>query len=95
MHVQRLVSVVKMATVLEKFTNEKQLCVVLLFVGKVLSANYIHKEIFPVYDGKCLPRKTFTSGWQNFTEEEDVETEVRKWLRPQSKTSVLRVSTHW
>jgi hypothetical protein len=55
-HVQRLVSVVKSATVLEECTTEEQRYV-LRFCGKRLNAKDIHKEPFPVYGGKCLSRK--------------------------------------
>jgi hypothetical protein len=30
-----------------------------------------------------------------FADDEEVETEVRKWLEQQSKTSMLLVSAHW
>jgi hypothetical protein len=53
-----MVSVVKMATVLEECIAEEQLSVVLFCGGGGLNARDIHKEIFPVYGGKCLPRKT-------------------------------------
>jgi hypothetical protein len=48
-----------------------------------------HKEMFPVYCGKCLLRKAVHS-WvekrgKHFADNEKVETEVRKWLRQQSK----------
>jgi hypothetical protein len=48
----------------------------------------IHKEMFPVYGGKCLSRKA-VHNWvekfsQRFADDEEVETEVRKWLRRQS-----------
>jgi hypothetical protein len=56
-HVQRVVSVVKMATVLEDCITEEQHSVVcFFFVGKGLGAKDIHKEMFPAYCGKCLPR---------------------------------------
>jgi hypothetical protein len=45
-----------MATVREKcITEEQRLCVFLW--TKRLNAKDIHKEIFSVYDGKCLSRK--------------------------------------
>jgi hypothetical protein len=49
----------------------------------------IHKEIFLVYGGKCLSHKT-VHGWiekcgTHFADDEEVETEVRTWLRQQSK----------
>jgi histone-lysine N-methyltransferase SETMAR len=40
------------------------------------------------------PLKNHLCG-KSFADEEEVETEVPKWLRQQSKTSMLRVSTHW
>jgi hypothetical protein len=55
-HVQRLVLVVKMATVLEEYITEKQRSVVRFILwAKGLNAMGIHKEMFPV--GKCLSRK--------------------------------------
>jgi hypothetical protein len=62
-----------------------------------LKAEDTHKEIFLLYGGKCLSRKVFQK-WveklgKRFSDDEEVETEVRKWLRQQSKTSMLRVST--
>jgi hypothetical protein len=52
-----LVSVVKMATVLEGCTTEEQRSDVSFFVGKGLNAKDIHKDMFPVYGGKYLSRK--------------------------------------
>jgi hypothetical protein len=53
-HVQRLVSVVKMVTVLEMCTTEKQRSVVRFLWAKGLSEKDITKEMFSVYGGKCL-----------------------------------------
>jgi hypothetical protein len=58
----------------------------------------IHKEMFPVYGGKGLSRKA-VHNWvekhgRYFSDDEEFETEVRKWLRQQSKTSMFRVSNH-
>jgi hypothetical protein len=41
--------------------------------------------MFPVYDGKCLSRKAGHS-WveKRSADDEEVETDVRKWLRQQS-----------
>jgi hypothetical protein len=50
------------------------------FVGKELNA----KDI-PVYEWKCLSRKAVHPWWQIFADDEEVEMEVRKWLRQQSK----------
>jgi hypothetical protein len=56
---------------------------------KGLSEKDINKEMFTVYGGKCLSRKAVHS-WveergKRFADDEGVETEVRKWLRQQSK----------
>jgi hypothetical protein len=53
-YVQKLVSVVKMATVLEECTTEDQRSVVHFLWAKGLNAKDIHKEKFHVYGGKCL-----------------------------------------
>jgi hypothetical protein len=54
-HVQRLVSVVKMATVIEGCANEEQRSVVRLGGGGGrLDGKDIQKEMFLVYGGKCL-----------------------------------------
>jgi hypothetical protein len=57
MRFQRLVSVVKMATVLEECTIEEQLPVEHILWTKRLNAKDIHKDMFPVYSVKCLSRK--------------------------------------
>jgi hypothetical protein len=55
-HIQRLVSVVKMATVLEGVLPKSGV-LLCAFVGKSFTPKDIHKEIFPFYGGKCLSRK--------------------------------------
>jgi hypothetical protein len=49
--------------------------------------------MFPVYGGKCLSRKAVHSRSEkrgkHFTDDEEVETELRKWLRQQSKDSCV------
>jgi hypothetical protein len=57
-------------------------------LAKGLKARDIHTEIFPVYGGKCLSRKAVHS-WvekhgKSFADYE-VEMEMRKWLRQESK----------
>jgi hypothetical protein len=52
-------------------------------------AKDIHKEMFPVYGGKCLSCKA-VHNWvkkhgSSFADDEEVETEEWKWLRQQSK----------
>jgi hypothetical protein len=77
-----------MATVLECTIEEKRSVVRFLY-AKGLNVEDVHKEIFPVYGGKCLSRKA-VHNWveifsQRFADDEEVETEVREWLRRQSK----------
>jgi hypothetical protein len=47
-HVQRLVSVVKMATVFEEYNTEEQRFVAQILWAKRLSAKDIYKEMLPV-----------------------------------------------
>jgi hypothetical protein len=82
-----------MATVLGGCSTEKQRSVVRFLCAKGLSANYIHKEIFPVYGGKCSLRKAvhswvekFSQGRSKITDDarqgaEMVETTVKRLLR--------------
>jgi hypothetical protein len=53
---------------------------------KGLNTKDIHKEILPVYGGKCLSHKAVHKWVKKcFADDEEVETEARKWLRQQSK----------
>jgi hypothetical protein len=57
-----LVSVVKMATVLEECTRLPKSSVLLcVFVGTRTNAKDIHKETFPVHGGECWSRKAVHS----------------------------------
>jgi hypothetical protein len=67
-HVQRLVSVVNMATVLEECTTEEQCFVVRFLWAKGLNSNDIHKEMFPVYGGKCLSLKAVHNWFEKFSQ---------------------------
>jgi wyosine [tRNA(Phe)-imidazoG37] synthetase (radical SAM superfamily) len=63
-HIQRLVSVVKMATVLEVCTTEEQRSVVRFLLVKGVNAEDIHKNkcfLFTVGRVRCV--KCFTTGW--------------------------------
>jgi hypothetical protein len=57
--------------------------------AKGLDAKDIHKEMFPVYGGKCLSRKLFTLGLRNFLKDvrklQMMPNQVWKWLRQESK----------
>jgi hypothetical protein len=78
-----------MVIVFEDCITEEQRSVVRLLWAKGLNANNIYKEMFSVYCGKCLSRKEVHScvkkRGKSFADDEGVETEVRKWLRQQSK----------
>jgi hypothetical protein len=52
-----MVSVVKMATMFEECATEEQCSVVRVLWAKGASTKDIHKEMNPVYGGKCLSRK--------------------------------------
>jgi hypothetical protein len=64
-----------------------------------ISVKDIHKEMFAVYGGKCLSRKVLHNWVEKFSQDirqsHMMPHQVRKWLRQQSKTSVLRVSANW
>jgi hypothetical protein len=68
MYVQRLVSVVKMATVLEECTTEEQRSDVCFLWSQGLNAKDIHKEMFPVYGGKCLSHKALHNSVEKFSQ---------------------------
>jgi hypothetical protein len=68
MHVQRLVSVVKMATVLEEYATKEHCSVVRFLWAKGLNTKDIHKEMFPVYGGKCLSRKAVHMWFEKFSQ---------------------------
>jgi hypothetical protein len=55
-----------MAIVLEDFTTEEQRSAMRLLWAKGLNAKDVYKEIFPVYDRKCLLRKAVPLWWQTF-----------------------------
>jgi hypothetical protein len=84
--------------VFEDCSTEEQHSAVLSFVGERPNTKNIHKEMFPIYGGKCLSRKAVHNWVEKFSQGcsklADDETEVRNWLRSQ-KTSMLQVSTHW
>jgi hypothetical protein len=87
-----------MSNVLEEYTREDQCSIVRFLWARGLNSKNIHTEISPVYGGKCLSRKAvhnwidkFSQGRSKVTDDEE---EARKWLRQESKTSMLLVSTH-
>jgi hypothetical protein len=85
MHVQRLVLVVKMATVLEEYYQREAFCCAFLCGHKDI------KEMFRDHGGECLSRKAVHNcihqPCKRFADGEEVETEVQKWL----ETTVKRL----
>jgi hypothetical protein len=67
-HVQRLVSVVEMTTMLKEYTTAEQRSVVCFMWAKGLNAKDIHKAMFPVYGGKCLLCKVFQNQVEKFSQ---------------------------
>jgi hypothetical protein len=67
-HVGRLVSVVKMATMLEECNTEETCSIVQFLWAKGSNAKDIHKEIFPVYGGKCLSHSVVYSWVEKFSQ---------------------------
>jgi hypothetical protein len=68
--VEGVVSVVKMAIVLEECAIEEQLSVVRFFLWeKGRNAKDMHKEMFTVYGGKCLSRKSVQNWVEKFSQE--------------------------
>jgi hypothetical protein len=68
MHLQRLVSVFKMATALEEYTTTEQRSVECFLWAKGLNAKDIHKDTFPVYSGKCLSHKVAHNCVEKFSQ---------------------------
>jgi hypothetical protein len=91
-HVQGLVSVVTLATVLEECTTEEKR----FLWAEGLNAKDINKEMFNVYGGKCLSCRAVHNWVAN------VSLMTKRFKRRcgsgrdnSQKTSVLWVSTHW
>jgi hypothetical protein len=83
-----------MTTVLEECNTGEQLYVVRFLWPKELSAKDIHKEIIPVYCGKCLSRKA-VHNWvekrgNRFADDEKIETEVGEVAETRAKRLLCR-----
>jgi hypothetical protein len=96
-HVRRLVSVLKVATVLECTTEEHSFVLIFLW-AKGFNAEDVHKEMLPVHCGKCSSRKAV----HNWVEKcSQGRSKVADDGRPgdpveiMTEATVLRVSTHW
>jgi hypothetical protein len=74
-----------MVTVHEEYNTEQQRSVVYFLWAKGPNAKDIHKDMLPVYGGKCLLHKVFHNWVKKhtkcFADDKEVETEIRKWLR--------------
>jgi hypothetical protein len=85
--VQRLVSVAKMAIMLEECITEEQRSVMRFLWAKGLNAKDINKEMFLVYGGKCLSHKAVHNWVEKFSQGlskiADDKMEVRKLVRQQ------------
>jgi hypothetical protein len=89
-----------MATVLEQYTTEEQRSTVRFLWAKSFNAKNIHKEMFPVYGGKCLLCKAvhnfvkiFSQGRLKVADDARPTAEVAE--TKSQKTSMLQLSTHW
>jgi hypothetical protein len=67
-YVRRLVSVVKMMTMLKECSTEEQHSVVRFLWSKGLNAKDIHKEMLPFYGGKCLSHKAVHNQVEKFSQ---------------------------
>jgi hypothetical protein len=67
-HVQKLVSVVKMATVLKGVLPKSNVMFCISLWTKELNAKEIHEEMFHVYDGKCLLHKMVHNWVEKFSQ---------------------------
>jgi hypothetical protein len=67
-NVQRLVLVVKIATVLEECATEEQRSIVHFWGAEGLNAKDIHQGMFPVYGGKCLLCKVVHNWVKKFSQ---------------------------
>jgi hypothetical protein len=83
-HVQKVVLVVRMATVISECSIDEQHFVVRKLWAKELSAKNNHKEIFTM--GSVYRVKWFSLGRKRFADNVKVETEMRN-----QNTSVVRV----
>jgi hypothetical protein len=98
-HVQRLVSVAKMATVLEEYATEEQHCIV-RFYGKMTQCKGYSLKMFPVYSEKCLSRKAVHNWVEKFSEGRSKIAGDARPGRPveigtETKNFMLPVSTPW
>jgi transposase len=83
-----------MATVPEEYATEEQRCVVRFLWANGHNEKDIHKEIFPIYGGKCLSRKAVHNWVENFSQgqSKDVDdTRPGRLVEIATETTVQRV----
>jgi predicted transcriptional regulator len=85
-----MVSVIKLATVLQGYTIEEQRSVTDLLWAKRLTVRDIYKEIFYVYGGKCLSRKTVHNWIEKLSQG---RSEVADDARPGAEVAETTVKT--
>jgi hypothetical protein len=92
-HVQRLVSVVKTATVLGSVLPKSSVILCVILWSKGLNAKNIHKEM------KCLTRKAVHNSVEKSSQERSkVKDDVRisaEVSETAVKTCMMRFATHW
>jgi hypothetical protein len=98
-HVQRLVLVVKMTTVLEEYATKEQPSIVLFVVEKDSMKRTFIKKYFLFAVGSVCRLKRFTTGSINSLKKVRkshmmLDTRWRKWLRQQSKDFFASGSKH-
>lgn len=73
-----------MVTRLEECNTEEQHSVVHFLWAEGLSGKDVHKEMLPVYSGKCLSCKAVHNWVEKhgkcLTDDKEIEMEVQKWL---------------
>jgi hypothetical protein len=89
-HVQRLVSVVKMATVIEECISEEHSSIVRFLWEKLPTAKDYHKNNRFLFTVRSIYRGISVDKWgekrgKGFADDEEFEMEMGKWLRHQSK----------
>jgi hypothetical protein len=57
-----------MATVLQGLTTEEQRSLIRFLLAKELNAKDVHKEVFPIYGGKCLSRSAAHNWDEKFSQ---------------------------
>jgi hypothetical protein len=90
-----MVLVVQMTTVFQDCTTEEQRSIVrLYFWAKGLNATDIHKEMFPVYGGKCLSPQAVHNLMANVLLMMMLKRRCRSAETKVKRLLMLRVSTH-